>query len=260
MTTPIRAARVEAELELIRSRPPVSVLIRSRVRALFPSATAETRDALGRDLLVMSFARHDYLVRQGEPAMVLAILTGNVAVRTGDLDGRRLTLGIMGPGDVVGLMSASRFVTSRDDVVGLMPGTWMAWPGRRVRRLMRADAGLGADCFDLAMEYLARFEELLTQTTFEGARERFARVLLDYEGLICRPGAVLSRAELASLVGVTREMIGVVTRDLEADGLIARDGAVIRILDRPAIEALYPGDARAIGSARIGVAGKMSPA
>lgn len=120
----------------------------------------------------------------------------------------------MGPGDFLGMMSVSRFATSLNDVVGLTEGTWTA--GAEIRRLAQLDQSLATNLFDHGMERLARLQELLTQATFESARERFARVLLDYEQLICRTGVILSRTAVASLVGVTREMFGVVVRDFEA--------------------------------------------
>jgi CRP/FNR family transcriptional regulator, cyclic AMP receptor protein len=223
------------------------------VATLFPSARSETRQTLVQSAPLRAYGRHDHLLRQGEHAAVVAIVSGNVAVRTGDDDGRRLTMGILGSGDVVGLLSVSRFTTSLDDVVGLTSGTWASWTGLQMRRLSQVDPGLAADLFDHAMESMARFQELLAQATFESARERFARVLVDYEHLICRTDTVLSRAEVASLVGVTREMIGIVMRDFEAMGLISRIDAVIEILDRPGLDALFPQAYPSVPTARFGI-------
>lgn len=223
------------------------------VASLFPSARSETRQTLVHRAPLRAFGRNEHLLNQGDVAAVVAIVSGTVAVRTGDDDGRRLTMGILGAGDVVGLLSVSRFTTSLDDVVGLTAGTWATWSGHHMRRLSQVDAGLAADLFDLALESMARYQELLAQATFESARERFARVLLDYEQLICREDTVLSRAEVASLVGVTREMIGIVMRDFEASGLISRDDAVITIRDRRGLHAVLPLSYPTVVTARFGI-------
>ncbi len=223
------------------------------VATLFPSARSETRHTLVHRAPLRAFGRHEYLLGQGDVSAVVAIVSGTVAVRTGDDDGRRLTMGILGAGDVVGLLSVSRFTTSLDDVVGLTSGTWATWSGHHMRQLSQGDAGLGADLLDLALESMARYQELLAQATFESARERFARVVLDYEPLICREDTVLSRAEVASLVGVTREMIGIVMRDFEANGLISRDDAVVTIRDRRGLHALLPLGYPSVVDARFGI-------
>ena len=75
----------------------------------------------------------------------------------------------------------------------------------------------------------------LDQATFEDARERLATVLLEYERFLVGLDPVLTRAELAGLIGASREMLGHVFRDFEARGIVRRTGRRIDILDRGAL-------------------------
>jgi len=182
------------------------------------------------------FAARDTLVHQGEHLRVAVLLQGWVAVRRTSPDGRGFTLFLMRPREVLGLRSVSRPGHSMFDLVALTPGRISMLPGAEVRRLAEEDASLAVRLFDLDVERSEFTAHRLDEATFDGARKRLATVLLSYEPLLTAPSPIVSRADLAGLIGTSREMLGRVIRVLEADGVISREGRRIAIRDRARLQ------------------------
>ncbi|HET7727500.1 MAG TPA: Crp/Fnr family transcriptional regulator [Candidatus Limnocylindrales bacterium] len=201
------------------------------LQLLFGTDEALLREVLGLARFVR-FRRGDALIRQGDRLAVLVILKGYAAVRRMSPDGRRYTTLLTRPGHVVGLASIARPQDAQDDLVGLTDGMAALLPGVAMRRLAARDAGLALRLFDLGAGVADVVGQRLDQATFDSAQRRVATILLSYEDLLAEACPVISRTELASLAGTSREMLGVVVRALEAAGAVRRVGRAIVVEDR----------------------------
>jgi CRP-like cAMP-binding protein len=118
------------------------------------------------------------------------------------------------------------------DALALTPTTAAVWRGEEVRALATVDPGLAVDILDHA---LATFEEVVGRLDglfHQDALGRVARVLHLHAPLFFGEPAVLTRADLPTLVGTSREMTGRVLRVLESRQLVARVGRDrLRLLD-----------------------------
>lgn len=204
---------------------------REAVDRLFPAASRAVREEFLLGASVVSFDRHDVLVEQGDSARPLILLSGTAAARATDAQGREVTLLVLEPGQLSGLRSILRPVPSQVAIVALTHGTLARWTRDLMLRLARIDAGLAFDLFCRAVDEVDLLHRRLLQMSFESARGRFADAVEEYEDLITGAAPRLSRAELASILGISREMLGVVIRDLETQGAIRRTDSVIEVLD-----------------------------
>jgi CRP-like cAMP-binding protein len=199
-------------------------------------ASTRTLAALSLVARTSTFSARDNLVRQGDPLHVTVLLDGWVAVRRTSPEGRVFTLFLMRPGHVLGLGSVSRPGRSTFDLVALTRGRIATLPGADVRRLAEQDATLAVRLFDLDVGRSELIAHRLDEATFDHARKRLATILLSYEPLLTAASPIVSRADLAGLIGASREMLGSVIRALEAESVIAREGRRIAIRDRARLE------------------------
>lgn len=203
-------------------------------------------DASRRDVLRIAryvrFRRGDPLIRQGDGLEVLIVLQGYVSARRMSSEGRRYTTLLLRPGHVIGLGSIVRATDSGEEVVGLSDGIATILPGAALRRLAARDAGLALRLFDLGAGLIDVMTERLDQATFDSAERRVATIVLSYEDLLREAAPVISRAELASLAGTSREMLGVVIRGLETCGAVHRQGRAILVDDRPLLHEIAAWD------------------
>lgn len=198
------------------------------------------------------FTARDVLVGQGDALPVMVVLDGWAAVRRTSPEGRVATLHLVRPGQVLGIESVARSRRSPFDLVALTAGRIATMPGTAVRRLAKEDPTLAVRLLDLAIGELGLIARRLDEATFDGARKRLATVLLVYEPLVTAPSPFISRADLAGLVGTSREMLGHVIRAMEAEGVIAREGRRIVVRDQVALER-EAGHAQATGTVRATV-------
>lgn len=201
------------------------------VDRLFPATSRTVREELARGASVVSFGRHDVLVGQGEDTCPLVLLAGTAAAHTTDARGHEVTLLVLESGHLAGLRGILRPVPSQVSIVALTDGTLATWTRELVLELAREDAGFAFNLFCRAVDEIDLLHRRLLQMSFESARGRFADAVEDYDDLITGAAPRLSRVEIASILGISREMLGVVIRDLETQGAIRRIDSVIEVLD-----------------------------
>lgn len=211
------------------------------LQLFFGADEASLREAL-RIARYARFVRGSPLMRQGDGLAVLIVLKGFVSARRMSPEGRRYTTLLLRPGHVIGLGSISRATDSGGELVGLSDGIVAILPGAALRRLAAKDAGLALRLFDLGAGFVDVMAERLDQATFDSSERRVATILLAYEDLLRDTTPVISRTEFASLAGTSREMLGVVIRSLETEGVIHRHGRAIVVDNRPLLHEIAAWD------------------
>lgn len=220
-----------------------------RVRALkavpfFADLGAADLAALGRLATLQSFERHEVLFEADDPATILYVLVqGQIKVSLYGLGGDETILNLLGPGDLLGEVaifeanarrSATATAVESTTVLALQQNVFTSFlqhhPDVAIR-LLGALAG-----------HVRRLSQLVDDAYHLGLEQRLAKRLLDFasargrvRGTSIDVDVPLTQAELASMLGATRESVNKVLRAYSAQGIIDAGRSQIRILELDAL-------------------------
>ncbi|HEX8100247.1 MAG TPA: Crp/Fnr family transcriptional regulator [Actinomycetota bacterium] len=172
------------------------------------------------------------LVREGElPTSLSVIDAGAVAECSRALSGRVATLGILGPGDVVGIHALAGSCQAMPGATALVRSIVLCVPLQALQEAIRDDPILASGLCAKLAQHLSRGQRSLAEALTLSVPERVLGALHD---LAARHGRrsgggikisiPLSQDVLAALIGATRESVNRALRDLKASGAIRTDG------------------------------------
>lgn len=174
---------------------------------------------------------------------VYFILSGWVKIRTYNLDGREVTLNILGKGELFGEMAPLDEVPRSTDVITLAPTVIGNMPAQDFVRLLNTEPQSGIRLAKLMARRLRQVNRRLRLRESD-SMSRVADILLflaDGQGKQGVNGTEipnLPHRELSSLSGLARETVTRVLSKLEKKGLITRDRDILCISDTHALERL----------------------
>ncbi|PSN17573.1 hypothetical protein C7271_17020 [filamentous cyanobacterium CCP5] len=174
---------------------------------------------------------------------VYFILEGWVKIRTYNLDGKEVTLNILGKGELFGEMAPLDEVPRSTDVITLVPTVIGSMPAYDFVNLIQSEAIAGMRLAQLMARRLRQVNRRLRLRESDST-SRVTDILLflaDGQGRLGEDGYEipnLPHRELSSLSGLARETVTRVLSKLEKKGLIARDKDIMRIPDINALERL----------------------
>lgn len=174
---------------------------------------------------------------------VYFILDGWVKIRTYNLDGKEVTLNILGKGELFGEMAALDEVPRSTDVITLAPTTIGNLPAQDFVKLLNTEPLAGIRLAQLMGRRLRQVNRRLRLRESDST-SRVADILLflaEGQGKLSSEGTEipnLPHRELSSLSGLARETVTRVLSKLEKKSLIVRDRDVLRIPDMHALERL----------------------
>ena len=172
---------------------------------------------------------------------VYFIVEGWVKIRTYNLDGKEVTLNIIGQGELFGEMAALDEVPRSTDVITLTPTTIASIPAQDFVTLLQTEPLAGLRLAQLMARRLRQVNRRLRLRESD-SQSRVADTLLflaEGQGKKGNTGMEipnLPHRELSSLSGLARETVTRVLTKLEKKGLIVRDQDRIRIPDWSALE------------------------
>lgn len=172
---------------------------------------------------------------------VYFILDGWVKIRTYNLDGKEVTLNILGKGELFGEMAPLDEVPRSTDVITLVPTVIGNLPAQDFVNLIQADPRAGIRLSQLMARRLRQVNRRLRLRESDST-SRVTDILLflaDGQGQRLETGIEipnLPHRELSSLSGLARETVTRVLNKLEKKGLIKRDRDVMCIPDMVALE------------------------
>lgn len=172
---------------------------------------------------------------------VYFILEGWVKIRTYNLDGKEVTLNIIGKGEVFGEMAALDEVPRSTDVITLTPTKISSIPAQDFIELIRTEPLAGMRLAQLMATRLRQVNRRLRLREADSV-SRVADTILflaEGQGKTVKGGTEipnLPHRELSSLSGLARETVTRVLTKLEKKNLISRDQDVLRIPDISALE------------------------
>lgn len=172
---------------------------------------------------------------------VYFILEGWVKIRTYNLDGKEVTLNILGKGELFGEMAALDEVPRSTDVITLTTTTIGSIPAQDFIQLIHHEPLAGVRLSQLMAKRLRQVNRRLRLRESDST-SRVADTLLflaEGQGKLKQQGTEipnLPHRELSSLSGLARETVTRVLTKLEKKGLIKRDNDIMFIPDVSALE------------------------
>ncbi len=172
---------------------------------------------------------------------VYFILEGWVKIRTYNLDGKEVTLNIIGKGEVFGEMAALDKKPRSTDAITLTSTTIGRIPAENFVDLLNSEPLAGVRLAQVMARRLRQVNRRL-QLREANSLSRVADAILflvdgqgkEAEGIMEIPN--LPHREISSLSGLARETVTRVLTKLEKRGLIERDADLLRIPDILALE------------------------
>jgi CRP-like cAMP-binding protein len=174
---------------------------------------------------------------------VYFILEGWVKIRTYNLDGKEVTLNILGKGELFGEMAPLEEVPRSTDVITLVPTVIGSMPASDFVKLLNSQPLAGIRLSQLMARRLRQVNRRLRLRESDST-SRVADIILflaDGQGQRGAGGIEipnLPHRELSSLSGLARETVTRVLSKLEKKGLIVRERDLMSIPDVNALERL----------------------
>ncbi|KYC38220.1 hypothetical protein WA1_38420 [Scytonema hofmannii PCC 7110] len=172
---------------------------------------------------------------------VYFIMEGWVKIRTYNLEGKEVTLNILGKGELFGEMAALDEVPRSTDVITLTPTAIGSMPSQDFLKLLYTEPMAGVRLAQLMARRLRQVNRRLRLRESD-SQSRVADTLLflaEGQGKKAQAGTEipnLPHRELSSLSGLARETVTRVLTRLEKKGLIRREQDVLCIPDLLALE------------------------
>jgi CRP/FNR family transcriptional regulator len=212
------------------------------VREIAACAALDTREReeLARLGHHRTLERGETLAAAGdENALSATLIKGVLKVTSFDADGTERILSLIHPAGFAGELFAP---TSHHDLVALTDAELCVFPRREYEQALERFPALGRALLRRSSDDLLESRALLAAVTGRTAVQRLAAFLLalaraanPHQG---RPAArfdlVLTRGEIAALLGLTIETVSRQLTKLEKDGVIRREGARGIQLEDPA--------------------------
>jgi CRP/FNR family transcriptional regulator, cyclic AMP receptor protein len=164
------------------------------------------------------------------------IMSGRAKVLMLYPDGREKTLAILGPGETMGelILYGSDFRSA--NVETMETTTFLVIPRERIRAMLLETPGLAVKLIELLSGRLRKANIQIEELTFHNARSRVICTMVHLAeehgrkaGLETQLLFSLTHAELAKLVGVTRETVTKILSELQQKKLINFNRSGVRV-------------------------------
>lgn len=206
--------------------------------SLFAGLSAEDLAALAGDLQRRHYARGQVIFRQGDPGVSLYLIEeGTIKIAVSTPGGKGLVLRIMGPRDFFGELSLLDGEPRSADAVAQSACQLLLLQREDFLRFVEARPGVAKGLLASVSRRLRYTTQQVQDAAFLDVPARLARVILELAQAYSQPGdeklAVAPRptqAELAEMVGATRESVNKWLGLYERQGLIRRESGALVIV------------------------------
>ena len=204
----------------------------------------ETINRIAAHFVTISHPANQVLLLENDwGGSVYFILEGWVKIRTYNLDGKEVTLNIIGKGEIFGEMAAMDKMPRSTDAITLTKTLIGRLPAEDFINLINTEPMAGVHLVQLMAKRLRQVNRRL-QLREASSISRVADAILflvegqgtETEGEKGTEIPNLPHRELSSLSGLARETVTRVLTKLEKKGLIERNADSMRIPDLPALE------------------------
>jgi CRP-like cAMP-binding protein len=187
-----------------------------------------------------SYARDEVIYLRGDPGTAFYVVaSGRVKIALTSPDGKELILRRLNAGEFHGELALLDDEPRSADAIATESSVLLVLQRDAFRHFLAEHPAVATKLLATVSQYLRRNAELIQDATFLDVPARLARILLELAGGdggddLPPPGAVIpdrmKQAELASLVGATRESINKWLGSFERQGLISMEKGQITLL------------------------------
>jgi CRP-like cAMP-binding protein len=212
--------------------------------AIGNAASPASQTALAEAGTIQRIAKGRPLITQGEAVSTIAMVSlGRVRLTRGLSDGKTLSLGYRGAGDILGEAALGGVTHHREGAVATEDVEALQIPLQAFRSLMTSDPSFAAAIVTTLIERHTDTEERLASMLFRNVEARLCEFLLkaaarwgipDPRGVLI--SAPFTHQEMASMIGSTRETVTLTLGDLRRKGVIEIDRRRIVVLDRDGLK------------------------
>jgi CRP-like cAMP-binding protein len=234
-TDPLRNGARRSSASAIRAEPEQLARV-----GLFADLSSSELSGLAALMRPRSYARDEVIYLRGDPGTAFYVLaTGRVKIALTSPDGKELILRRLGPGDFHGELALLDDEPRSADAIATEPSVLLVLQRDQFRQFLAEHPAVATKLLATVSAYLRRNAELIQDATFLDVPARLARILLELAGgdgadNLPPAGAVIpdrmKQAELASLVGATRESVNKWLGSFEKQGLISYEKGQITLL------------------------------
>ncbi len=209
-----------------------------RCTPLFAGIPAPELDQIAMHATERRFGAGEMIFRRGDPGSSMVVLVqGRLRVGATSAEGRELTIGLLGPGSVLGDMAVLDGKPRSADVVAMAPGLVLVLERGTVLPFLKDRPELLLRMLHILCERLRRADAALEDLALASLAARLARVLLllAAEHGAAGPGGTiirlhLSQSDLAAQVGATREGVNRQLRRWREEGVVGeQDGSMVLV-------------------------------
>jgi CRP-like cAMP-binding protein len=210
---------------------------------LFASLDPADLDAVLAQTVTRRFEHATTVLRRGDPgASMMILLAGRVRVGLTSEDGREVTLGILGPGDILGEMALLDGEPRSADAVALEECAVLVLERARFQRLLRERPEMSQQLIAVLCRRLRRANAAVEEMALMDLESRLGRLLKRLAGQYGKPAAragagqavriefKLSQKDLSALIGASREKVNRQLRAWEEEGLLGKEQGYLLLL------------------------------
>ncbi|MDL2226206.1 Crp/Fnr family transcriptional regulator [Deltaproteobacteria bacterium OttesenSCG-928-M10] len=160
------------------------------------------------------------------------VAEGRVKIYKMSADGREQILHIFGPGEPFGEAAVFLALNYPARALALTDTATVFFPREALRRLLAQNPDISFAMMGIMAQRLVRFAGLLESITLREAPARLAAFILDLAGAEPTAELIITKNQIASLLGTTPETISRAFGRLKNAGLITEEKPYLTILDR----------------------------
>lgn len=198
---------------------------------LFARLDRATLDAVAALCVSRRYATDETIFAKGDEGdKLFAIRRGQVRIVTGNDDGKRLTLNVLGAGDVFGEIAMLDGLARTADAIAAEPSELYLVHRRDFLELLRNNGEVAIGVIAMLCDRLRwtsdRMEEAVLMPLDARLARRISAMAEEFGNEV-----LISQAELAVFVGATRESINRILQEWRRDGIVAMRRGSLRVLD-----------------------------
>lgn len=215
--------------------------------SILEALTAKSREQLMRHARPRHFTAGSALFYKGDDGSWLYLIEqGLVEISLMSLQGKKATLNHLGPGEVIGELSALDQLPRSADALALTDTGGLVIPKQRLAEVLRDDSDACLEVIRLLCSRVRNASDMFENRAVAPASVRLAHCVLtlirkwgetDEQGIL-HLSQQLSQAELGEFAGLARENVNRLLKEWQALGWLQFHRGQLTVLDAPALQAI----------------------
>lgn len=215
---------------------------------LFQGLSNEVLGALSRHVLIGTYQPGEVIVAETDLVKAFfVVISGQVKLSKGSIEGKEQTLYLLGPGEPFGLCTAFATHDFPAETQALKKSDILTIPGAAVEEIVMKEPALLLNILEVLSRRLKESMSLIESLALKEIPQRLASflILIQVQENKGKGGSIklpITHRELSKILGSTPEALSRALRKMQNDGVLEVQGRMITILDYKALEELSEGE------------------